>query len=82
MAIGAMAQVSQVQRTQPTLHILWTALLLREELNWRTIIGGIAVILCAVITVRNTCIASGSPSAEDREVGPETVEAMPSTNRP
>ena len=70
-----------MQRTQPTLRIPWTALLLREQLNWQTIIGGIAVILCAIIAVRNTSIASRSRSAEDREAEPETVEAM-NTNRP
>ncbi|MFC6354499.1 DMT family transporter [Luethyella okanaganae] len=52
LAIGPMAQVSQVQLVQPVLSILWAALLLHEELTWPTILGGIVVILCAGIAVR------------------------------
>ncbi|SFN62664.1 EamA-like transporter family protein [Mycetocola miduiensis] len=52
LAIGPMAQVSQVQLIQPVLSIIWAALLLHEELLWSTILGGIAVILCAGIAVR------------------------------
>ncbi len=52
LAIGPMAQVSQVQLIQPVLSILWAALLLREQLTWVTILGGVAVILCAGIAVR------------------------------
>lgn len=52
LAIGPMAQVSQVQLTQPVLSILWAALLLHEQLTWATILGGIAVILCAGVAVR------------------------------
>jgi drug/metabolite transporter (DMT)-like permease len=52
LAIGPMAQVSQVQLTQPVLSILWAALLLHEQLTWATILAGIAVILCAGATVR------------------------------
>ena len=51
LAIGPMTQVSQVQLTQPVLSILWAAAILREQLTWQTIIGGIAVILCAGIAV-------------------------------
>lgn len=52
LAIGPMTQVSQVQLTQPVLSILWAALLLHEQLTWATILGGIAVILCAGVAVR------------------------------
>ncbi|GAA3861102.1 DMT family transporter [Leifsonia kafniensis] len=52
LAIGPMAQVSQVQLVQPVLSILWAALLLGEELTWATILGGVAVVLCAGIAVR------------------------------
>jgi drug/metabolite transporter (DMT)-like permease len=52
LAIGPMAQVSQVQLVQPVLTIIWAALLLGEELTWPTVLGGIAVILCAGIAVR------------------------------
>ncbi len=52
LAIGPMAHVSQVQLLQPVLSILWAALLLKEKLTWPTILGGVAVIICAGIAVR------------------------------
>lgn len=52
LAIGPMAQVSQVQLTQPVLSILWATLLLHEALTWATILGGAAVVLCAGVAVR------------------------------
>jgi drug/metabolite transporter (DMT)-like permease len=52
LAIGPMAQVSQVQLIQPVLSICWAGLLLGESLTWTTSIGGLAVILCAGIAIR------------------------------
>jgi drug/metabolite transporter (DMT)-like permease len=52
LAVGPMAQVSQIQLIQPVLSICWAGLLLGESLTWTTIIGGLAVILCAGIAVR------------------------------
>jgi len=52
LAIGPIAQVSQVQLVQPVLTILWAALILREELTWSTVLGGVAVVLCAGFAVR------------------------------
>lgn len=52
LAVGPMAQVSQVQLVQPVLTIIWAALLLGEELTWPTVLGGVAVILCAAVAVR------------------------------
>ncbi|MFD6163974.1 DMT family transporter [Oerskovia sp. NPDC060287] len=52
LALGPMAQVSQVQLVQPVLSILWAALLLREHLTWPTVAGGLAVVLCAGLAVR------------------------------
>jgi drug/metabolite transporter (DMT)-like permease len=47
LAIGPMAQVSQVQLVQPVITILWAGLLLHERVTPLTIGGGLAVILCA-----------------------------------
>lgn len=58
LAIGPMAQVSQVQLVQPVLNILWAALLLHEPLGWATILGGLAVVACAALAVRTR---SGRP---------------------
>ncbi|KRE63981.1 hypothetical protein ASG92_03485 [Arthrobacter sp. Soil736] len=52
LAIGPMAQVSQIQLVQPVLSICWAGLLLGEALTWSTIVGGLAVILCAGAAVR------------------------------
>ena len=52
LAIGPMAQVSQVQLIQPVLSIIWAALMLGEQLTWSTILGGAAVIACAGLAVR------------------------------
>jgi drug/metabolite transporter (DMT)-like permease len=51
LAIGPMAQVSQVQLTQPVMTIAWAALLLGEPVGWTTIGGGLAVIACAGLAV-------------------------------
>lgn len=52
LAIGPMAQVSQVQLVQPVLSISWAAVLLGEVLTWTTVVGGLAVIACAGAAVR------------------------------
>lgn len=52
LAIGPMAQVSQVQLVQPVLSIGWAALLLGERLTWPTVLGALAVIACAGAAVR------------------------------
>ncbi|MCY7288321.1 MAG: DMT family transporter [Cryobacterium sp.] len=52
LAIGPMAHVSQVQLVQPVLSILWAALILREQLTWPTVVGGVAVVFFAALAVR------------------------------
>lgn len=52
LAIGPMAQVSQVQLTQPVMSICWAGLFLHEYIGWPTILGGVAVIGCARLAVR------------------------------
>ncbi|MHC6591670.1 DMT family transporter [Arthrobacter sp. C152] len=52
LAIGPIARVSQIQLIQPVLSIGWAALLLGEAVTWTTIIGGLAIILCAAAAVR------------------------------
>jgi len=52
LAIGPMAQVSQVQLVQRVLSIAWAGLLLGEQFTWTTILGGVVVILCAGSAVR------------------------------
>ncbi|GAB3550674.1 DMT family transporter [Arthrobacter tumbae] len=52
LAIGPMTRVSQIQLVQPVLTIAWAALLLGEHLTWPTVVGGLAVVLCAGVAVR------------------------------
>ncbi|RWA22466.1 hypothetical protein MBRU_12860 [Mycolicibacterium brumae DSM 44177] len=52
LAIGPMAQVSQVQLAQPVMTICWAALLLGEHVDAATVLGGAAVICCALLAVR------------------------------
>ncbi|WP_336318789.1 DMT family transporter [Streptomyces lavendofoliae] len=52
LAIGPMAQVSQIQLVQPVLTIGWAALLLGERLTWPTVLGGLTVIASAALAVR------------------------------
>ncbi|NEW45922.1 DMT family transporter [Nocardia cyriacigeorgica] len=59
LAIGPMAQVSQVQLVQPVLTIGWAALLLGEQLTWPTVLGGLAVIGCAALAVRARLVRAG-----------------------
>lgn len=44
--------MSQVQLAQPVLSLLWAALLLGEHIGWSTVLGGVAVIGCALLAVR------------------------------
>jgi drug/metabolite transporter (DMT)-like permease len=52
LAIGPVTRVSQVQLVQPVLTLIWSALLLREELTLSLLLGGLVVILCAALAVR------------------------------
>jgi drug/metabolite transporter (DMT)-like permease len=52
LALGPMAQVSQVQLTQPVLSISWSALILGETISWTTLAGAVVVILAAATAVR------------------------------
>lgn len=53
LAVGPIVRVSQVQLVQPLLSILWAAWFLGEALTWATILGGLAVVLCAALAVRS-----------------------------
>lgn len=53
LAIGPIAQVSQVQLVQAVLSIVWAALLLGERVTWTTLLGAAAIISCALIAVRS-----------------------------
>lgn len=52
LALGPMAQVSQIQLTQPVMTLAWSALLLGERITPATVMGGAAVVACAATAVR------------------------------
>ena len=65
LAIGPIAHVSQIQLVQPVLSIAWAALLLHEPLTWPTVLGGLAVIVCAGIAVRSRLSSTAQPARMD-----------------
>ena len=60
--VVALGVIDSIMLTSPTISILWAALILREQLTWQTIIGGIAVIFCAGIAVRTRLNRTPPPS--------------------
>jgi drug/metabolite transporter (DMT)-like permease len=76
LAIGPMAQVSQVQLVQPVLTIGWAALLLREPVTWATVLGGLVVVGAAAQAVRTRL---GRGRAPQRAARAGASEASPAT---
>jgi drug/metabolite transporter (DMT)-like permease len=52
LALGPMAQVSQVQLVQPVMTIAWAGILIDEHITVTTVLGGLVVIACAGAAVR------------------------------
>ncbi len=62
LAVGPIAQVSQVQLVQPVLSLAWAALLLGEHLGAGTVLGALAVVASAGSAVRARGVRSPRPS--------------------
>ncbi|RKQ89223.1 drug/metabolite transporter (DMT)-like permease [Mycolicibacterium mucogenicum 261Sha1.1M5] len=67
LEIGPMAQVSQVQLTQPVMSIAWAALLLGEPLTLVTVGGGLAVVASAALAVRSRGKSTTARRSEGQE---------------
>lgn len=80
LAIGPMAQVSQIQLVQPVLSLLWAALILQEHFGLATIAGGIAVIACAAGAVRSR-LNSAPRGAPFTGISSEGARRTPSVER-
>ena len=52
LAIGPIAQVSQIQLVQPVLTIVWSALIVGERLDLLVWLGALVVVACAAAAVR------------------------------
>jgi drug/metabolite transporter (DMT)-like permease len=61
LAIGPMAQVSQVQLVQPVLSLAWAAVLLGEPVPASLLAPAAAVVACAAVAVRARLPAPRSP---------------------
>ena len=66
LAIGPISQVSQVQLAQPVMSICWAALLLHERITLATLLGGAAVVACALIAVRTRSGGHAPPTPPER----------------
>ncbi|WP_101847649.1 DMT family transporter [Zhihengliuella sp. ISTPL4] len=66
LAIGPMAQVSQIQLVQPVMGITWAAFLFHEDVGGATVLGGLAVVACAGLAVRTR----SSPPTPARQEAP------------
>jgi drug/metabolite transporter (DMT)-like permease len=53
LAAGGVAKVGQVQLAQPILTLVWSALFLREQIGWSTVVAAIAVLTCVIWTQRS-----------------------------
>lgn len=53
LALGPMAQVSQVQLSQPVMTLGWAALLLHETLAPATLVGAAVILVCTAGAVRS-----------------------------
>ncbi|WP_418907447.1 DMT family transporter [Glutamicibacter endophyticus] len=71
LGIGPMATVSQVQLIQPLLSLLWAGLLLHEVLGWSTLVGGLAVVLCALLATKSRTVAQPLPAESRQEKATE-----------
>lgn len=84
LAVGPMAQVSQVQLVQPVLSLGWAGLLLGEHLAAATVAGGLVVVLCAAGAVRVRL--GGHPARAQRQGpartrGPQVTGGAPGRRR-
>jgi signal transduction histidine kinase/uncharacterized membrane protein len=75
LAIGPMAQVSQVQLTQPALSIAWSAAFLGETVGWATIAGGTIVVVSAAAAVRARVAIPTPRAARSAQRHPTVVGA-------
>jgi drug/metabolite transporter (DMT)-like permease len=75
LAVGPMAQVSQVQLIQPVLTISWAGLLLGEHLTVTTVVGGLVVIACAASAVRVRLGGNAAPARPGSPGGRPAVKS-------
>jgi drug/metabolite transporter (DMT)-like permease len=59
LAIGPIAQVSQIQLVQPVLTIVWSALIVGERLDLLVWLGALVVVACAATAVRARVASAG-----------------------
>jgi drug/metabolite transporter (DMT)-like permease len=75
LALGGVAKIGQIQLAQPVLTLVWSALLLAEEVTAAMVVAALAVLACIVATQRARSGVGGShATARPRRVrGPDRV---------
>lgn len=53
LARGGVAKVGQIQLAQPVLTLVWSAVLLHEQVGWTTVAAAAAVLTCVIWTQRS-----------------------------
>jgi drug/metabolite transporter (DMT)-like permease len=52
LALGGVARIGQVQLAQPVLTLIWSALLLSEQVTAAMVVAALAVLACVIATQR------------------------------
>ena len=57
LALGGVAKIGQTQLAQPVLTLLWSALILSEQITASMIVAALAVLTCVLATQRTRASA-------------------------
>ncbi|WP_207311455.1 DMT family transporter [Lentzea alba] len=65
LAAGGVAKIGQIQLAQPVLTLMWSAVVLGEQVGWPALATAAVVVVCVVLTQRSrvtpTAVAAGQP---------------------
>lgn len=64
---AGVARASMVQLLQPLLTLLWSVLMLGEQVGWSTVVAAVAVLACVVWTQRARSRSRSAPTAPARD---------------
>jgi drug/metabolite transporter (DMT)-like permease len=70
LALGGVARIGQVQLAQPVLTLVWSALLLNEQVTAAMVVAAFAVLACVVATQRTRAAAGSEPAQQIRALEP------------
>ncbi|WP_218148301.1 DMT family transporter [Lentzea xinjiangensis] len=64
LAAGGVAKIGQLQLAQPVLTLLWSALVLGEDVGWPALATAAVVVVCVVLTQRSRVASTSAATAE------------------